>query len=556
MTGVTIRAMSKPVTDRLLTALQAIQESQGAVSDTALKALSQARSEPLYRLEGLRSFYPVFREIAGAPHRLQICRDGPCRLKGQALAADLQVALDGRQDLDIEMVSCLGLCDCAPASALNETPGPLPDASTVIEWLDNAHWPIPVATNNLQRLPTDPYPGVDCRYGAIKAWRDRPAEDIIREIEAAGLQGLGGAAFPTARKWAFTRAASGEPRTVICNADESEPGTFKDRHLLENAPHLVIEGMLLGGVVIGASLGVIYLRHEYHQARRRIEEALATARGSGVLGPDARGPGLAFDIELFVSPGGYILGEETALLEALEDRRGEPRHKPPFPTTVGLHGGPTLINNVETLAAVTTILARGASWWRAQGRGEHAGLKYICVSGDIKTPQVLCLPWGSTVAEAIEGCGGLSDGRNLLAFSPGGASTPFLPPTAADTPMTFDDLRAAGSGLGTGALFVVGTGRSLADVLLAQAHFFRNESCGKCVPCRVGSAKGVEMAESALEHSPAPIEQALETLHHTLSRTSICGLGQVALLPLVDGLRRFPDEPSLKPLKGFTTGAD
>lgn len=306
----------------------------------------------------------------------------------------------------------------------------------------------------------------------------------------------------------------------------------------------------MGAAVIGAAQGIIYLRHEYLRAKHAITAALDSARAAGVLGPDARGPDLAFDIELFISPGGYILGEETALLEALEDKRGEPRHKPPFPTNVGLHGGPTLINNVETLAAVTTILARGAEWWRSQGIGEHAGLKYVSVSGDVKHPQVLCLPWGTSVTKAIEHCGGMAEGHALLAFSPGGASTPFLPAEAADTPLTFEDLRNAGSSLGTGALFIVGTGRNLAEVLLGQARFFRNESCGKCVPCRVGSNKGVELAEAALHDQPNAIAADLTALHHTLMRTSICGLGQVALLPLVDGLKRFPDEPSLQPLKG------
>lgn len=546
--------MENKAEHRLLNALEHIQQTQGAVSDEALKALAAEWGQPLYRLEGLRSFYPVFRETPGAPNRLQICRDGPCRLKGEAAVSELKNALSNRDDIEIEMVSCLGLCDCAPAAALNDSPGPLPDHADIDAW--DIKRDIKDRHSISEHLPTDPYPDTAAHYSTAAQWLKRPAEEIIAEIDAAGLQGLGGAAFPTARKWQFTRAAQGEPRTVICNADESEPGTFKDRHLLEHAPHLVIEGILIGAAVIGARQGIIYLRHEYQRARAAISEALNKARAAGVLGPDAIGPGHDFDIELFISPGGYILGEETALLEALEDRRGEPRHKPPFPTTAGLYGGPTLINNVETLAAVSTILARGASWWREQGIGEHAGLKYVSVSGDVKNPQVLCLPWGTTVAEAIEHCGGMADNRDLLAFSPGGASTPFLPASAAQTPMTFDDLRQAGSGLGTGALFVVGTGRNLAEVLLGQARFFRNESCGKCVPCRVGSNKGVELADAALNHQPNAIDAELAELHQTLMRTSICGLGQVALLPLVDGLKRFPDEPSLQPLRGQTPEAD
>ena len=535
---------------RLLSELGAIQSEAGALSDEALEELATRRGVPLYQLEGLRSFYPVFREVAGAAHRLQICRDGPCRMQGEAKAKALAQALDDDSRIDVEYVSCLGQCDCAPAVALDDEQfGSLPQASDINALIEqNGALHRPNASRSTP-LPTDPYPSAAAHYTTSQMWLERPAEQIIDALEQSGLQGLGGAAFPTARKWAFTRAAEGGPRSVICNADESEPGTFKDRLLLEQAPHLIIEGMLLGAAVVNAETGIIYLRHEYESARQALTTALEHARAQGVLGPDARGSGLAFDIELFISPGGYILGEETALLEALEDRRGEPRHKPPFPVTAGLNGGPTLINNVETLAAVTTILAHGPKWWQDQGRGDYTGLKYFSVSGDVAQPQVVCLPWGSPVADAIAACGGMADDRDLLAFSPGGASTPFLPATAVDTPMAFETLREAGSGLGTGALFVVGSGRNLADVVITQARFFRNESCGKCVPCRLGSTKGVAMASDALQKGARDITEPLNALHQTLMRTSICGLGQVALLPIVDALKTFPDEPSLQALR-------
>ncbi|PWG60912.1 NADH-ubiquinone oxidoreductase-F iron-sulfur binding region domain-containing protein [Spiribacter halobius] len=529
---------------RLLERLEAIQARGGAVTDADLQALARDTGTPLYHLEGLRSFYPVFREAPGPVHRVQVCRDAVCRLAGaEPAVAALEAAFAGRDDVALERVSCLGLCDCAPAASLDEAPGALPAPERLSAWLDGGERP-PAATAAGGPLPTDPYAGRHEHYATAARWQDADPEAVIRALDEAGLQGLGGAAFPTARKWAFTRAAQGAPRTVICNADESEPGTFKDRLILEAAPHLVIEGMVMGARVIGAGHGIIYLRHEYQRARESIAAALADARGRGLLGE-------GFDIELFVSPGGYILGEETALLEALEDRRGEPRNKPPFPTNVGLHGGPTLINNVETLAAVTTILAHGPEWWRAQGRGGYSGLKYVSVSGDVVTPGVHCLPWGTPVREAIERCGGVMEGRGVLAFSPGGASTPFLPGSLLDTPLAFETLREAGSGLGTGALVVVAEGRDLADVLLAQARFFRNESCGKCVPCRVGSRKGVALAEAAAAGEVAPgVAEALRTLHGTLARTSICGLGQVALLPVVDALERFADEPSVQRLRG------
>ena len=536
---------------RLLAEMASIQAREGAITDAALSALAERRGVPLYHLEGLRSFYPAFRPAPGARHRVQICRDGPCRLQGTEAGRSLAAALAGRDDIEVEYVSCLGQCDCAPAAAVDDHHhGPLPNIETLDAWLagDGA---LPEPAQGLTApLPTDPYPMAGVDYAVSRRWLQAPADAVIETLEASGLQGLGGAAFPTARKWQFTRQAEGAPRTVICNADESEPGTFKDRLILEQAPHLVIEGMLIGAAVIDADRGIIYLRHEYERARQALEAALANARRLGILGPDARGPGRAFDIELFVSPGGYILGEETALLEALEDRRGEPRHKPPFPVTQGLWGGPTLINNVETLAAVTAILGHGAEWWQAQGHGDYAGLKYVSVSGDVAHPQVLCLPWGTPVREAIHRCGGMAADHRLLAFSPGGASTPFLPDTAADTPLAFDALREAGSGLGTGALFVIGSGRNLAEVVIAQARFFRNESCGKCVPCRVGSSKGVAIADAALAGDRDADAGTLVDLHHTLQRTSICGLGQVALLPVVDALERFANEPSMQRLRG------
>ncbi|HEX5513510.1 MAG TPA: NADH-ubiquinone oxidoreductase-F iron-sulfur binding region domain-containing protein, partial [Gammaproteobacteria bacterium] len=346
------------------------------------------------------------------------------------------------------------------------------------------------------------------------------------------------------------RRAVGAEKYVICNADESEPGTFKDRVLLEQLPHLVLEGMLIGAWVVGAQRGIVYLRHEYGAAARALEQAIAEAYAVGALGEAVFGSAFSFDLEIFISPGGYIMGEETALLEALEDRRGEPRNKPPFPTNAGLYGKPTLINNVETFAAVPAICSRGADWWVAQGKPGFKGLKYVSVAGDVARPGVYCVPWGSTAREVLELCGGMAAGRALKAFSPGGASTPFLPADRLDTPLDFQAMQAAGSALGTGAMLFVAEHRDLLDVVLAQVRFFRNESCGKCVPCRIGSQKAVEMVEQVLAGEQARTSIELSELHQTLMKTSICGLGQVALLPLVDALRQFPAEPSLQPLRG------
>ncbi|MEX0732413.1 MAG: NADH-ubiquinone oxidoreductase-F iron-sulfur binding region domain-containing protein [Aquisalimonadaceae bacterium] len=537
---------------RLLKALMALQESSGAVTDASLRELARAENVPLYRLQGLRSFYPVFRKEPGAPVQVQVCRDVVCRMAGGAdHCHQVRAALSDRQDVEVTEVSCLGLCDQAPATAINEHP--VQGTAARIRACATGDQPLPDAPmpDQAERGLTDPYRAAEEHYGSVRDLIDAGSPDaVIQALKDAGLRGLGGAAFPTGMKWDFTRRAPGDEKYVICNADESEPGTFKDRVILESHAHLVVEGMLIGAWVIGARRGIVYLRHEYGRARRALETAIGEAYRTGALGESVFGSGFAFDLEVFVSPGGYIMGEETALLEALEDRRGEPRNKPPFPTNAGLYGKPTLINNVETFAAVPAICRHGADWWAAQGAGDYKGLKFVSVSGDVARPGVHCVPWGTTARQVLERCGGMADGRALKAFSPGGASTAFLPADRLDTPLDFDAMQEAGSALGTGAMVFVAEHRDLLDMTLAQVRFFRNESCGKCVPCRIGSHKAVEMVEQVRAGAAPTTSVSLVELHQTLAKTSICGLGQVALLPLVDALRTFPDDSSLQALKG------
>ena len=301
--------------------------------------------------------------------------------------------------------------------------------------------------------------------------------------------------------------------------------------------------MLLAGLTIGAEQGIVYFRHEYSRERLLLEQEIARARDRGMLGPDVAGSGHAFDIEIFVSPGGYILGEETALLEALEDKRGEPRNKPPYPGTHGLWGKPTLINNVETLALATAIVHFGSSWWHDQGRAQFSGLKFVSVSGDIDRPGVYEIPIGTTVAELIQLAGGTPDARPLKAFLPGGASSNFLTAAHVDTPLDFESMKSVGSMLGTGAVIVIGEGRNLFALATNIVRFFRNESCGKCVPCRTGSEKAVQLLEDVMQGTTPPDELAVLTeLGETLEQTSICGLGQVALNPILTMMQQFPAE--------------
>jgi NADH:ubiquinone oxidoreductase subunit F (NADH-binding) len=305
----------------------------------------------------------------------------------------------------------------------------------------------------------------------------------------------------------------------------------------------VIEGMVLAGLTVGAQRGIIYLRHEYVTEQAVLDTAVRRAREAGVLGDDAAGTGQPFDVEIFISPGGYILGEETALLEALEGRRGEPRIKPPYPGQHGLWGQPTLINNVETLALSATVLRQGLDWWDRQGQPGFKGLKFVSVSGDVERPGVYELPGGTTVAQLIERAGGVKGGRALKAFLPGGTSSNFLPARYADTPLDFQKMQEAGSMLGSAAVIVFDESRDLFPLATNIVRFFRNESCGKCVPCRTGSAKALRLLE-AVQDGRAPARELawLPQLAETLEQTSICGLGQVVLNSITSVMKHFPQE--------------
>ena len=369
-------------------------------------------------------------------------------------------------------------------------------------------------------------------------------DDVINEVKKSALRGRGGAGFPTGMKWSFVPKDSPKPKYVVCNADESEPGTFKDRDVLERFPHLVLEGMLIGARVVGASRATLFLRHEYHRAEERLREAIAEIASIGLVGQNVLGSGFGCELELFVSAGGYICGEETALLEALEGKRAEPRNKPPFPGVVGLHGKPTLMNNVETFAMVPAILTRGAEWYRAFGENGGSGLKMFALSGDVNRPGVYEAWLGVPARRFIEEHGrGVRGGRALKAFAPGGASSGFLPASLADLPLDFQPLAEAGSMLGTGAVVAVAEGTCMLALALNVVRFFRNESCGKCVPCREGTEELVEILERIRAGRGAARDLGLiDEISDTMAMTSICGLGQAAPLPITSVLRHWRGE--------------
>jgi NADH:ubiquinone oxidoreductase subunit F (NADH-binding) len=329
------------------------------------------------------------------------------------------------------------------------------------------------------------------------------------------------------------------PKYVICNADESEPGTFKDRQILAEQPHLVLEGMLLGMLAVGAEEGWVFIRHEYGPEEAVIRREIEALRAAGLVGANVAGTGRRLSVEVFTSPGGYILGEESALLECMEGHRGEPRNKPPFPGVYGLHGQPTLMNSVETFAHVPVIVSRGAAWWRDQGIADSTGLKFFAVSGHVGRPGVYCVPMGTTVRQLLELAGGVSGGRPLGAVQPGGASSNFIGPDQLDLPLDFGPLRDAGTMLGSGAMVVMAEGTDLLAAATNVLRFFRDESCGKCVPCRVGSTKAHRILSSLLAGGggPGDVNGQITELEQVMRRTSICGLGQVALGPVLSVTR-------------------
>jgi formate dehydrogenase beta subunit len=525
----------------LIPALNAIQERVGWLPREELVALSRDVHRPLYEIEGLVSFYPHFRTDPPKTAEVRVCHDLSCWLRG----ADERIAAVKERygsDVGVEVVeaSCLGRCDIAPAGTVNEVPVPL---EVVLETgLDQ---PAPPPPETSAFWPNDPYPVPADRYAVLRdvlAGRLETA-NLIAALKDSGLRGMGGAGFPAGRKWDLVAAQETTPKYVICNADESEPGTFKDREILAVQPHLVLEGMLLGMLAVGAEEGWVFIRHEYGPEEQVIRREIEHLRETGLVGPDAGGSGRRLSVEVFTSPGGYILGEESALLECMEGHRGEPRNKPPFPGTYGLHGKPTLMNSVETFAHVPVIALRGAPWWKAQGRGDHAGLKFFAVSGHVERPGVYCVPMGTTARELLDLAGGVAGGQRLGAIQPGGASSNFIGPGQLDVELDFGTLQEAGSMLGSGAIVVMAEGTDLLAAAVNVLRFFRDESCGKCVPCRVGSAKAHAILDGLLGAGggPAGVNGDVRDLAEVMRRTSICGLGQVALGPVMSVLRLAED---------------
>ncbi len=380
-------------------------------------------------------------------------------------------------------------------------------------------------------------------YEGVRIALEMEPDEIVQTVKDAGVRGRGGAGFPTGMKWSFMAKGTGKPVYIVCNADEGEPGTFKDRELMERDPHQLIEGMIVGGLAIEAVAGYIYLRGEFAHAGRQLAKALREAYAKGYLGADVMGSGRRFDLTIHRGAGAYICGEETALLDSLEGRRGQPRLRPPFPAAHGLYGCPTTVNNVESITSVPFILRHGIDWYRQWGTEKSPGPKLMCISGEVERPGNYEFALGTPVNEMIEHCGGMKDGRELKFWCPGGSSTPLLPASAGDTPYSYEDIQEAGSLLGTGALMVYSDQTCVVDMVWGWTRFYEHESCGKCTPCREGSY-WLSQIYQRIETGNGRMEDLdlLEDLCDNIFGRVFCALGDGMTSPITSSLKYFRDE--------------
>jgi NADP-reducing hydrogenase subunit HndC len=382
-------------------------------------------------------------------------------------------------------------------------------------------------------------------YEALgKVLKEMTPEETIAEIKASGLRGRGGAGFPTGLKWQFVAGAKGEKKYVICNADESEPGTFKDRLVLEGDPHAIIEAMMIAAYSVGADEGFVYIRGEYGLAISRMKKAIEQAREYGLLGENIFGTDFSFDLHIHAGAGAYICGEETALIESIEGNRGEPRPRPPYPTTAGLFQKPTLVNNVETLANIPAIIRNGAAWYKSIGTPSSPGTKVYTILGNVNVTGLIEVPMGITLREVISiYAKGMKDGSTFKLAQTGGSSGSIIPADLQDTPMDFDSFSKAGVALGSGALLICNEQVCVVDLAKVLLNFFRSESCGKCNPCRIGNKRSYEILSNIAEGVGTEQDlKDLQLMSEQLYQLSNCGLGQTAGSPLRDILSHFRAE--------------
>jgi NADH-quinone oxidoreductase subunit F len=548
--------------DLLLPAFHAVMDAVGWISRGALGHVCERLEVPPAEAYGVATFYALFSVTPRAPRIAHVCDDVACAaFGGEDLCAALGERLGPpgeREDVTWTRSPCLGMCERAPAVFLQRASADAPtdepehaqiapaDVTAVLEGLGGADVPGPdplVSTPQagapglhlLSRVgvvdPTDldSYRAAGGYAGLRRALHVGSAR-VVDEVTVASLTGRGGAAFPTGTKWAAVAGSPEPEKYLVCNADESEPGTFKDRVLMEADPFALVEAMTVAGIAVGAHTGYLYIRGEYPAAERAVRHAVDQARHHRLLGDDVMGSGRVFDIEVRRGAGAYICGEETALMNSLEGRRGEPRAKPPFPTVAGLFAKPTVINNVETLINVLRIVAEGGPAFASVGSGRSTGTKLFCLSGVVARPGVYEIDMGATLRDLLELAGGVPpDLRTILL---GGAAGSFVTPDQLDVRLTLEDTREIGATLGSGVVLCLDDSVDMARILRRIAGFFRDESCGQCVPCRVGTVRQEEALARIVrgrEIGGRTTElQLLTDVDRVMTDASICGLGQTA----------------------------
>jgi NADH-quinone oxidoreductase subunit F len=564
----------------LLPALQAVQSRIGWISEGALNYICQRLMVPPADAYGVATFYALLSTVPRPRRVLHVCDDIACRCRGAAelcheLERTVGAAYHGPEGDHVEFGAedavwlrspCLGLCDQAPAAFVTVAGGKPVErlfghadlaglqrllAGELAASLE-PRGRLPQAGDPSLRLlrrvdVIDPTSLDEYRahggYEALRTAVRLGPEGVIREVTDAKLMGRGGAAFPTGRKWDAVARQPARPHFLICNADESEPGTFKDRVIMEGDPFSLVEAMTIAAYATGCAQGFIYIRGEYPLATERLQHAIDTARARGLLGDDVMGHGFRFDIEIRRGGGAYICGEETAVFNSIEGLRGEPRNKPPFPVQVGVFGKPTLINNVETLVNVLEILRIGGPAYAQIGTPGSTGPRLFCLCGNVARAGVYEVPFGSTLRQMLDMAGGVAGGRPLQAVLLGGAAGVFVRADEIDMPLTFEGTRAAQATLGSGVIMAFDDRVNMVDILLRIAAFFRDESCGQCVPCRVGTVRQEEALHRILTNRArggiAGEAALLEEVGLAMKDASICGLGQTAYSAVESAIKRL-----------------
>jgi NADH-quinone oxidoreductase subunit F len=551
------------------------QDEYGYVTDEMIEEIARRLELRPVQVEETLGFYSMLHRKPMGKHHVQVCTNVACMLRGGTeLLAHAKKRLEiGNKEttpdgvFSLEEVECIGACTGAPAMQVNydfyESVTPR-NFDRLIEDLDKGQHPapVPVTTGALHERNPLETPLISKRWGIKdsrkidvflqnggyqaleKALKQMAPETIIDEVKKSSLRGRGGAGFPTGMKWSFVPKDSPKPKYVICNADESEPGTCKDRPLMEMDPHQLIEGIIIAGRAINAHHGFIYIRGEYRYVLDIVDEAIEEAYSRGYLGKNILGSGFDFDLLIHTGAGAYECGEESALMESLEGKRGNPRIKPPFPAVVGLYGCPTIINNVETLSAVPAIILEGGEAYANRGTPKNGGTRLLCVSGHVNKPGIYEIPLGMNMKKFIEEvAGGIRGGKKLKSVIPGGSSCPVFKAEEIDIAMDYDTIAKAGSMLGSGGMVVIDEDTCMVDMARRIMHFYAHESCGWCIPCREGTSWLKKMLDRfhAGYGRPEDIDMINELSKNMLGRT-FCPLGDAAAMPTISIVTKFRNE--------------